>query len=397
MLGREPVPDGKLAALMAFFDEGDEPRTRVARPGRTAGSRATGGGGTGGSSRGGGGLDSQTVRNRRIVAGLFAFVLAILLFVLIDGCLDRRAENALKDYNRDVATLIKKSDEQVGAEFFGLMSAGSTSAVDLESRINQLRVEAERHVGEAEDMSVPGELEPAHRSLVLALDMRQAGLGKIASEVRTALAQEQGDESAGAVDQISAQMQQFLASDVIYKARVLPLIQEELAENEIGGQETQDTQFLPSLEWLDSGVVADRLGAEGGGKTDTRRGQPAPGLHGHGLVSVTAGGVTLQPGEASNRIPAGSNVAFDITFANQGDNDETEVNVAVRIEGDGERISGRKRVDQTKAGTNAEVSIPLTEAPPIGTPVTIEVEVGKVPGEEKTDNNTQTYTAIFTR
>jgi hypothetical protein len=379
---------------MAFFDEGDEPRTRVARPGRTGGSRSSGGGGGAGR---GGGLDSQTVRNRRIVAGLFAFVVAILLFVLIDGCLDRRAENALKDYNRDVATLIKKSDEQVGAEFFGLMSAGSTSAVDLESRINQLRVEAERHVGEAEDMSVPGELEPAHRNLVLALDMRQAGLGKIASEVRTALAREQGDESADAVDQIAAQMQQFLSSDVIYKARVLPLIQEELAENEIGGQETQDTQFLPSLEWLDSGVIADRLGAEGGGNSDARTGQPAPGLHGHGLVSVTAGGVTLQPGEAANRIPAGSNVAFDVTFANQGDNDESEVNVAVRIEGDGERISGRKRVDQTKAGTNAEVSIPLTEAPPIGTPVTIEVEVGKVPGEEKTDNNSQTYTAIFTR
>ncbi len=375
---------------MAFFDEGDEPRTRVSRPGRTGGARASGGGR-------GRGLDDQTVRNRRIVAGLFAVVLLILLVVLVDGCLDRRAENALKDYNRDVVTIIKRSDEQVGAEFFGLLSGGATSAVDLEQRVNQLRVEVERHVGDAEDLSVPGDMKPAHRNLLLTLDMRQAGLGKIAGEVRTALAQEQGDESAQAIDQIAAQMQQFLASDVLYKARVLPLIQEELAEKEIGGQESQDTQFLPSLEWLDSTVVADRLGAEGGGNTRARTGEPAPGLHGHGLVSVTAGGVTLQPGETANRIPAGSNVAFEVTFANQGDNDESDVNVAVRIDGDGERISSRKRVDQTKAGTNAEISIPLDKAPPIGTPVTIEVEVGGVPGEEKTDNNKQTYTAIFTR
>lgn len=378
---------------MAFFDEGEEPRTRVARPGRTGGARASGGG-PGGRAGRGGNLDPQTVRTRRIVAGLFAFVLAILLFVLVDGCLDRRAENALKDYNRDVGELVRKSDEQVGAEFFGLMSGGAASAVDLEQRVNQLRVEAERHVAEGEDMDVPGDMRSAHRNLLLTLDMRQAGLGKIASEVRTALAQEQGDESAAAIDQIAAQMQQFLASDVVYKARVLPLIQEELAEREIGGQQTQDTQFLPSLEWVDSTVVADRLGAEGGGNT-RRTGETAPGLHGHGLVSVIAGGKTLQPGDFSNHIPAGSNVTFEVTFANQGEHDENDVNVAVRIDADGEKISARKRVEQTKAGANAEVAIPLTRAPPLDTPVTIEVEVGKVPGEKTTDNNKQTYTAIF--
>ncbi|HEX8206584.1 MAG TPA: hypothetical protein VF587_11045, partial [Solirubrobacteraceae bacterium] len=345
----------------------------------------------------GGGPDSDAVRNRRIVAGLVAFVVAVLLFVLIDGCLDSRAENALKDYNRDTADLVRKSDEEVGAEFFGLLGAGG-DPIELERRISELRGAAGGHVDEAEGLDVPGDMEAAHRNLLLVLDMRQAALGKIAAEISTATAAEQTDESAEAVDQIAAQMQQFLASDVVYDARVLPLIQEALDEKEIGGEgaDTQDSQFLPSLDWLDANFVADRLGAEGGGNTrDT--GEVAPGLHGHGLVSVAAGDVTLQPGQTANRIPAGSNVTFAVTFQNQGENDEADVNVAVRIEGDGERLSARKRVDQTKAGANAEVSIPLAQAPPIGTPVTIEVEVGKVPGEKKTDNNVQSYTAIFTR
>ena len=376
---------------MAFFDEGDEPRTRVAGPGRSGGARPRGGGGGGRREP-----DPQTARNRRIVAGIIAFLFAILLFVLIDGCLDRRAENALKDYNRDVAALMKSSDQEVGAEFFGALSGGAQSAVELEQRVNDLRVVAQRQVEEAEDLDVPGDMKGAQRSLLLVLDMRQAALGKIASEISTAMAQEQGDESAEAVDQIAAQMQQFLASDVVYDARVRPLIEEALAEKEIGAQEIQDSQFLPSLEWLDSSFVADRLGAEGGGnQRDT--GEVAPGLHGHGLVSVGVGDLTLEPGETSNRIPAGSNVTFNVTFANQGDNDEEDVDVSVRIDADGERISARKRVDQTKAGTNAEVSIPLTEAPPIETAVEIVVTVGKVRGEEKTDNNTQTYRAIFTR
>ena len=373
---------------MAFFDEGDEPRTRVARPARSGGPRAGG--------RPPGGVDAQTVRNRRIVAGLFAAVVAVLLFVLIDGCLDRRAENALKDYNRDVAAIVRQSDQDVGAPFFRLLATGTDSPVELESRINELRVTAEQHVDEAEDFDVPDDVRPAQQTLLLALDMRQAALGKIASEVRTALADEQGDESAAAVDQIAAQMQQFLASDVVYDARTRPLIEEALSEKEIGGQEIQDSQFLPSLEWLDSSFVADRLGAEGGGNARSG-GEPAPGLHGHGLTSVSAGDLTLEPGETANRIPAASNITFNVVFQNQGENDETDVNVSVRIEGDGETISARKRVEQTKAGASVEVAVPLAQAPPIGTPVTIEVTIGKVPGEEKTDNNTATYTAIFTR
>jgi hypothetical protein len=72
--------------------------------------------------------------------------------------------------------------------------------------------------------------------------------------------------------------------------------------------------------------------------------------------------------------------------------------VRVRIRGSGTRtISASRRVEATEPGSNATASVPLPQAPPIGTPVTIEVVVDKVPGEEKTDNNRQSYTAIFTR
>ena len=72
-----------------------------------------------------------------------------------------------------------------------------------------------------------------------------------AALVSTALVQEGGDEAAKAVEQIAGQMQQFLASDVIYDARVVPYIQEAFDAKEIGGQEIIDSQFLPSLDWLD--------------------------------------------------------------------------------------------------------------------------------------------------
>ena len=374
---------------MAFFEEGDEPRTRVSRPsGRGGGALPPGGGAP----------DSDAIRNRRIVAAVVGLLVFVILAIGVNACLDNAAENQLKDYNRDVAEVVAASDRQVGRPFFELLQRGGSTPVELESRINQLRVTAERHVDQAEDFDVPDDLRTAQRNLLLTLGMRSSGLGKIASEVRTA--QAESDQAGEAVDQIAAQMQQFLASDVVYDTRVVPFLQQTFNEREIGGQSQQDSQFLPNLGWLQPETVGERLGAEGGGgggddAADDE--EPAPGLHGHGLVSTAVGDTTLEPGQTNNRIPAGSDTAFTVTFANQGDNEEQDVAVSIRIRGGGAPITVRRRVEQTQPGANAEVSIPLRTAPPIGTPVTIDVSVARVPGEEKVDNNRESYTAIFTR
>jgi hypothetical protein len=39
----------------------------------------------------------------------------------------------------------------------------------------------------------------------------------------------------------------------------------------------------------------------------------------------------------------------------------------------------------------------LSRTPPIGTPVTLTVEIVGVPGEKTKDNNKQTFTAFFVR
>jgi len=375
------------AIFLSFFDEGDEPPTRAARPRRAPGATRAGGAT----------VDPQTVRTRRLVALVIGVLVIVLLAVVVNSCLDRRAENRLKDYNRNVASVIRSSDEEVGRPFFDALGQGGQAPNDLEQTISQLRVVADRHVDTAEGFEVPDELRAAQRNLLLSLDLRATGVAKVASLVRTALAREGGGEAEDAVNQIAAQMQQFLASDVVYEARVIPFIREALDDKGVTGQPVGDTQFLPNLGWLQPETVANRLGAPGGGGGAASGGAPAPGLHGHGLVSVEAGGVTLQPGNTANRIPASGTVTFDVSFANQGENPESNVGVRVRIRGAGRPISATRRVAETQAGANATASIPLDQAPPIGTPVTIEVTVEKVPGEENTDNNRQTYSAIFTR
>jgi hypothetical protein len=371
---------------VSFFDDDDQPTrtTRTPRPRRAGGSRAP-------SARP---ADHQQLMIRRAVALGVLVLLLILIVVAFNSCRTSAKQNALREYNADVAALVQDSDDRVGAPFFDLLQSGEGSAVNLETQINQYRVTAEDQVQRAEDLDVPDEMVDAQRDFLLVLQFRAEALGAIASKIRTALGSE--DSAEQATNEIAGQMQKLLASDVIYQQRVAPFILEALADNDVTGQNVATSQFLPNLGWLDPGTVASRIGGSGGGR-DPDDEPTTPGPHGHGLVSVAVGDVTLQPEPAVNRITAGSDTTFVVSFQNQGASDETEVRVQIRITGAGDPIVVNDTVPQTVAGATAEVEIPLGQAPPIGTPVTIRVTVVPVPGEETTDNNRAEYTAIFSR
>ena len=377
----------ELEQFLSFFDEGDEPtrvRTRPARPRRPATGR-----------RGPAPPDRQTARTRQAVALGGLIVLIILIVLGINGCLSSRAKNALKDYNRNVTAVINDSDGSVGKPFFQLMSQGQRNSQDLQVQVNQLRLSAEEDVKRAKSFDVPGDMSAAQRNLELVLNLRQEGLRKIADLIPSALGRGQTAENAN--KGIAAEMQTFLASDVVYTERVAPLIKDALDKNGIKGQEIAGSQFMRGgVAWLNPSYVGDRIT---GTATGTTTGQPTPGLHGHGLLSTAVGATALQPEStgAVNRVPASANLAFTIKFANQGDSDERQVKVSIRLTGAGKNISQTKTIAQTKTKQTSTVNIPLGQTPPVGTGTTVTVAVAKVPGEENLTNNRSQYSVIFTR
>jgi hypothetical protein len=380
--------------FLSFFDEGDEPtrvRTRPARPRRPA--TAARGGGAGAPP------DRQTARLRQAV-GLGALVVLAFVIVLgFKGCLDSRKDNQLKDYNRNVTAVINDSDQSVGKPFFQRMANGSRNSQALGVQINQLRVAAEDDVKRAKAFAVPGDMTPAQRNLELVLNLRAEGLTKIADQIPAALGRGQASEDA--VTKIAGEMQNFLASDVVYAARVAPLIKDALDQNDIKGQQITGSRFMSDVSWLAPATVATRLGRSAGGTTGTGTSGPAaPGLHGHGLLGTSIGAVALQP-EAPGVVnhPAWSaNPTITVKFANQGDNDESNVKVSVSVKpAGGKAITATKTIGQTKAKTDSTVNISLGAAPPAGSATTLSVLIAKVNGEKKTDNNRSSYTVIFTK
>ncbi len=332
---------------------------------------------------------------RRGVAFGAGALLLILLVVGVRGCLDSRTQRSLKDYNRDVTAVISDSDREVGRAFFQLLGSGSRRGNDAVVSVQQLRLAADEHVSRARAFDVPGDMRAAHDKLALVLNLRAGALNKIAKRLPAAYGDGQPRDQA--VKLITGEMQAFLSSDIVYKLRVAPLIKESLDDNGIEGQQISDTRFLPSVTWLSETTVGQRLGGEVGGSAGAD-GEVKPGLHGHGLESVAVGPTTLQPSPTVNRVQAAADgVIFTVRFANQGDNDERSVRVNVRLKGGASNIPARRTVAQTKAGSPAEVAIPLGKPPPFGSAVTVDVSIAAVPGEKKTDNNRQSYTVLFQR
>ena len=370
---------------MSFFDEDDEPTRRAPRPRRT-------------SPAGGARVDPQTLWTRRAIAAGVGLLVIIFLAVVINACQDSRRKNALRDYNRDVASVVTASDTEVGAPFFETLAQGaSQSPEDLQTQISALRSTADTNLDRVQDLDVPDDLAGAQESLLIAMELRRDGLQFIAERIATALGDE-GDVADQAIESIAGQMQAFLASDVLIRARVTPLIRDTLEEDDVVADPAQTAGFMPGFSYLQPEFVAEQLGTRltgGSGESGGSR-EVAPGLHGNGLTSTEVNGVTLQPDPAANRVPLGDEMAFTVVFANQGENTEFDVNVLVTLQGgSGKDITGSETVDTIAAGEEATVEIPLSSEPTAGEVYTVNVAVEPVPGEKKTDNNESTYNVLF--
>lgn len=367
---------------MSFLDETDDPPRRGGA--RRAPRRPTGP------------TDRNQLMVRRGIALAGAVLLIFLLFLAVKSCRNAAKEQAFKDYNRDVGAFVQESEDQ-SKGLFDLLEKGSQSPVEMQNTVNGYASEAAQLVDRAKDTDHPGELDSAHNYLVEVLEFRRDGLKGIADQLPQAL----GDRGEEATQSIAAQMQNFLTSDVIYQQRFYPRVQQGLEdEGLLDTEKPPRSSFLADIEWLVPGTVADRIGRIGSRESGTSgtSGPVAPGVHGTGLgtVSVQPGGTQLNEG-AATQIKAAPNLSLDVQVANQGENDEKNVTVKVAIKGAGKPIELEEKLPEIAAGQTKTVSVPLSSAPPAGQRVTIDVEIAKVPGEEKADNNKASFPATFSR
>ena len=329
---------------------------------------------------------------RRTIALVGGVILLILFVLLVRGCLNTRKENAIKDYGNDSAELLRESKED-GDQLFNLLEGkgGTDQATAIINTLNGYRTSSSNRVDRADALDVPGDLNGAQDDLLEVLQLRAQGLADITDALQVALGDQ--DRRQGS-DDVAKQMQIFLASDIVDTQLFRRKLFEVLRDQGLPAPNLPKAGFVPDIQWLQPDFVADQVNAlrtgTGGG------GSAAPGLHGNGIAGVTLGGTALAPGGSASVQLAGD-LSFQIQVQNQGENTETDVVVRVTVGDGGDADTQEETIPTIAAGELKTVTIPLSRQPPTGQNVPIKVEVKPVPGEQKTDNNTQTSSVIFTR
>jgi hypothetical protein len=370
---------------LSFFDDVDEPRTE-ARQRRAAPS-----------GRRPPPIDPQTLMIRRAVALGVAVVAVILLVVIVKGCVDSQAKTAIKNYDRNVARIAAASDSEVSRPLFTLLAhTAGKQPQDVNTAIDNYKVTADQQLKQAEGLNTPDEVVEAQRDFLLALELRRDAVSRIAGLIQSAMSRTPA--AGGAISKVAGQNQAFLASYVVFTQQAQPLIVSALSKKGVAvggtGEPVPTMKSVPNLGWLRPDYVASALNSSVA-TSQSNTGPLKPGTHGHALLAVSVGSTTLTTGTPA-RIPASPPPVFTVKYQNQGENNETNVKIRLRITGSGPAIVETKTIPQTTAGQEGTTTIGLTKAPPHGTVVTMTVEVVPVRGEKTTSNNSQSYQVLFT-
>jgi hypothetical protein len=324
------------------------------------------------------------------VAVAVLVVLFILVVLGVHSCQVSARKSALQDYNANVVAVAQQSNA-TGRTFFSVLTA-SGNAHSKQTSLNQARVSADQELSKAKGFSVPDQAKTAQTNLVLALTMRRDALRDVAQNIQPALA---SSTSKDAVATIATEMARLYASDVLYKDYTLPAVLGALKSAGVAvtgpnAAQVEPGQFLPDIRWMTPTFVAAQLHATSATTGTTSNKKPAPGPHGHRLISVTVNGTTLTSG-ASATVSASPPPTFTLNFQNTGQSQETNVVCQVTVTSG---VSGQTVVPQTTPGQQTSCNVPLSTAPPSGT-YTVTARIERVPGEVSVTRNSQTFQITF--
>ena len=328
--------------------------------------------------------ERQQILLRRGLALGGGLLILILIVLGVRGCLNARADRALRDYSQDVAQIVEETN-QTSESFFGKLSdPGSLSVTEFVAEVSADRSAVDSYAARVDSLDAPGDMSDAQNALEMTYALRAGAMTEIAEKMSTALG-DVGAEKATAA--IANQMSKLAASDVIYASIVRPEVDGVLADHGIEGDDVPESVFVPDgTKWLEESSVSAALGSV----TGAAGGEATPGVHGLGLIGTSVNGTELVAETPTSVLTEGETPEVEVQVQNQGESTENGVTVTVTVNG-GSAL--QQDISSIEAGATESVTIPLTPAPSGET--TLEVVAEPVPGEQVSENNEAAYTVLF--
>jgi CARDB len=325
----------------------------------------------------------------RLVALIaLAILIVVLLAVWIEGCASSQKRERYQDYTTDIGE-IGNASARLGQQVATTLTTPALKLEDLDAKLGGYVQMAENQVARAEDVNAPGPMHNPHEGAVEALRYRANGLRGL----QTAF-QETADATDASVagQQLAAQMQRLVASDIIWSDSFRGPAEAVLESESVEGLEIPTSEFVAA----DDIAAPEALAAIWQRIQGAADGGTPSGLHGSGISYVKAlPSGTLLTTTAETTILVTDELAFEVGVEDTGDSQEVQIKVTLTIPKQPEPIVQEKTIPLIDPGETKAVRFAVGTLVPFGETVSVKVDVDPVPGETNTSNNTFEYPVIF--
>jgi hypothetical protein len=331
------------------------------------------------------------------LAGLVALAIVVVVGLVfwVGSCQGKSKHDEYKSYMDKVRPIAQSSAATGTAALAKELSDPKLKLVDLHSKLEQWSRQQQEDYDEALRLVPPAPLQSAHQEVLATLQLRAIAFTALADTLA-----ETGSKSPSQVADLLAKKSELLsASDLVWAELFrLPATQAMSRAGVVG------VIAPPSQLVLNPLVISAHSFREvyASLKATTPSGK-VTGLHGSELVGTeaVAGDSTKALSSSSpTTVDVAANLTFKVSFKNGGNFEEFKVPVTLTVTVFGKEVLPKPKktiVQSIQKGETTTVdfgniSLPTTA---FGAQATVHVEVGKVPGETKLDNNRASYPVFF--
>jgi hypothetical protein len=328
------------------------------------------------------------------LAGLVALAIAVVVGLVfwVGSCQGKSKHDEYASYMNSVRPIAQAS-AATGTTAFANVVLGKLSLAGLQSKLEQWSGQQQRLYDEALRLRPPGPLQAAHQQVLATLQLRAIGLTGLANQ----LAQSGSKSAADVAALLEGQAQLLSTSDIVWAELFRLPATQTLTRLGVKGVIAPPSQLVTNPEVFSAHAfeeVYTRL-------KSTNSGGKVTGIHGSALVSTQAvAGTetkTLTPSSPTT-IDVAANLVFKVTFSDSGNFQEVRIPVTLTVTVFGKSVLTKTQVvksiaaKQTTTVTFGNLNLPTSA---FGATARVHVQIGKVPGEVRLENNSASYPVFF--
>ncbi len=320
----------------------------------------------------------------------FAILIVVLLVLWAQGCSSDKKRNDYSDAMTQLGT-IGTNSAKIGSSLAELLTTPGLKQAELETSLQGLIDRQQQDVENASNVDVPGPLRPSTDHAVEALGLRVSGMQGLLDTFK-ATKDDDSKNATTAGEKLAEQARLLDASDVVWQTLFRVPAQATMQDEGVGDVTAPASVFVENVELYSArSMTAIWLRVHGA----STGGTPS-GVHGTGLekVVVQPAETTLAP-DTETTIKASTDLAFDVSVKNTGDNQEVRIEVTLTIPKGTTPIVKKQTIDILDIGETKTVTFKDFPDPPFGEKTSVQVSVKPVAGETRTDNNSAEYPVIF--